>query len=76
MPDEAQRPPVTRYHPEHDAGWVDAKYQSPSRAPYTDAELHALRVDYSPRTHGVHSPDAVVIWTLLDMIEAQKGWTP
>lgn len=65
-----------RHHPEHDSGWMDAKQQSPSRVPYTDAELCALRVDYSPRYRGVNSPEAVVIWTLLDMIEAQKGWKP
>lgn len=68
--------PPARHRPEYDGAWVDAVHQSPRRSPYTDEELHNLRVCYSPdnREYAVDHQEAVVIWTLLDMIEAQKGW--
>jgi len=57
--------------------WVSAKWESPSRRPYTDPELWALRQNYAPaylapQFH--NSADLVVIWTLLDMLEEQRGW--
>ncbi len=63
-----------RHHPEYDIAWLDAQKESPSREPYTDEQLAQLRVDYSPRSRGVNSAEAVVIWTLLDMMERQRGW--
>jgi hypothetical protein len=61
-------------NPAEEARWVIAKRETPSRAPYTDDELIVLRVEKGPRFFGGRLGDAVVIWTLLDMIEAQKGW--
>lgn len=69
---------MSTHHPENDGAWVEAKRQSPSREPYTDAELHALRVQCDPRhlPSSLHASWAVVVWTFLDMIEEQKGWKP
>lgn len=65
-------------HPECDGAWADAKRRSPSRSPYTDPELIRLRITYDPenREYGADHQEATVIWTLLDMIEAEKGWSP
>jgi hypothetical protein len=61
--------------PAADTAWAAAKKDSPRREPFSDDELKELRVFYSPRHRAVSSNEAVVIWTLLDMIEGQKGWT-
>lgn len=61
--------------PAADAVWARAKRDTPSRAPYTDEELKELRIWFSPNHRSTPSVEAVAIWTLLDTIEAQKGWT-
>lgn len=57
---------------------MTAKRNSPSRVPYTDEELHWIRIAYQPDGPGpknVSAKEATVIWTLLDMIEKEKGWS-
>lgn len=62
--------------PQDDLGWVTAKRESPSRAPYTDEELRNLRIVYRPDGPlKVDAREATSIWTLLDMIEKEKGWS-
>jgi hypothetical protein len=63
--------------PAADLAWATAKRLTPTRPPFTDEELHELRVRYGPDhcPPGLAPCHAVTIWTLLDMIEAQKGWT-
>jgi hypothetical protein len=60
--------------PAANVAWVTAKKNSPSRAPYSDDELKELRIVYSPAFSSARASDATVIWTLLDMLEAQRGW--
>lgn len=72
MPDEM------RVYPQHDAMWMQAKEACPSRQPYTDSELMDLRLRYSTASFAgkaqVNYEEAVVIWTLLDMLESARGW--
>ncbi len=65
------------YDPNSDALWSQARKYSPHRAPYSDHELAELRIQADPRRaeHPMPSNLAVVIWTLLDMLEEQRGWT-
>lgn len=61
--------------PKDRAEWVSALRRSPSRQPYSDEELIELRVTYDPEGPLVVSArEAVVIWTLLDMLEAERDW--
>lgn len=61
-----------------DLGWSEAKDETPARRPYTDQELVDLRIRYWPAELACdhHPADVVVIWTLLDMLEEQRGWKP
>jgi hypothetical protein len=63
--------------PRYDAAWTTAKEVTPRRPPFTDHELGHLRIRYQPGHASPHtSPqDITVIWTLLDMLEQQRGWT-
>lgn len=61
--------------PAYNSSWTAAKADTPSRKPYSDEELQRLRVRYSPsNSNGVDSVHAAAIWTLLDMLEEQRGW--
>lgn len=57
--------------------WEAAKRYTPSRPPFTDGELANLRERYMPLNLGPNhsAQDLVTIWTLLDMLEADRGWT-
>ena len=66
------------YDPRADGIWVQAKATTPKRKPFDDEELARTRRRYAPENLATmgHSPeDIVIIWTLLDMLEAQRGWT-
>lgn len=76
LPDRP-KPPLAR--PQTDAAWCTAKSTSPTRTSYTDAELIDLRIRYTPQNLGAGVPghaveDVVAIWTLLNMLEEQRGW--
>jgi hypothetical protein len=71
-----------RGNPAANSSWALAKRASPSRAPYSDEELERIRVSCSPGNLPAYPSggsrsvdDLVIIWTLLDMLEKQKGWT-
>ena len=64
------------YDPTTDVLWIGAKKRSPSRDHYTNEELAAVRIDHDPGNYGnIPSKQAVVIWTLLDMLEKERVWT-
>ena len=63
------------YDPRSDGIWQAARDASPHREPYCDEALAALRIDAMPGVQPMPANLAVIIWTLLDMLEEQKGWT-
>lgn len=60
-----------------DGAWGQSKRDTPSRQPYSPEELKDLRIRYWPAALAAdhHPADCVVIWTLLDMLEKELGWT-
>ncbi len=63
-------------NPEYKSEWVEAKKSTPSRKPFSDEELQVLRVRFDSSHTTIAAELAVVIWTLLDMLEEQRGWKP